>query len=105
MEEATNVLAVSTFVLPNLETILVSVSAVPQVMQSSSDQEHRSDFFGSTGGGTREEDHSPLRGLGPVNQTMDTASATSRLETMTTTTIREERRPDRSSDTVPMAHL
>ena len=48
-EETTNVRAISNFVPPNLDTRLGSVPAVPQVMQSSSEQEQRSDVLDRLG--------------------------------------------------------
>ena len=96
-EEATDVQAISTFVPPNLETRMGSVPAVPQVMQSSSEQEQRSDVLDRLGEAPARRTVHPRRGLGPVNQTKDTTLGTSRSETTTTTTSRAERRPDRSS--------
>ena len=48
-EEATNVPAISKFVPPNLETRLGSVPAVPQMLQSSSEREQRSDVLDRLG--------------------------------------------------------
>ena len=49
MDEATNMPAMSTFAPPNLETRLGSVPAVPQVVQSSSYLEQRSDVLDRLG--------------------------------------------------------
>ena len=96
-ELATDVQAISTFVPPNLETRMRSSPAVPQVMQSSSEQEQSSDVLDRLGEAPARRTVHPRRRLGPVNQTTDTTSGTSRSETTTTTTSREERHPDRSS--------
>ena len=88
--------AISTFAPPNLETRLGSVTAVPQVMQRSSEQEKRSDVLDRQGEApVRRTIHSQRR-LGLVSQTTDATSGTSRSET-TMSTSREERRPGRNS--------
>ena len=66
---------------------------MPQVVQSSSEQERRSDVLDRLGETPARRTIHLRRRLGPVNQT-DTTSGTSRSET--TTVSREERRPDRS---------
>ena len=93
-EEATNMLAISTFGLPCQETRLGSVPAVPQAKQSSIDQEQSSDVLDRLGESPSRRTFQFRRRLGPVNQT-DTTSATPRSK-MTTIVGREERRPDRS---------
>ena len=93
-EETTNEPAISTFVPPNLETRLGSVPAVTQRPQSSSEPGQRTDVLDRLGEAPVGRTIHPRRRLGPVNSTTDT-SGTSRSET--TSTIREERRPDRSS--------
>ena len=49
VEEAVNEPAISTFVPPNLETSLGSVTAVPRVLQSSNEQGHRSNVLDRLG--------------------------------------------------------
>ena len=93
-EETTNEPALSTFVPPNLETRLGSIPAVTQRPQSSSEPGQRTDVLDRLGEAPVGRTIHPRRRLGPVNSTTDT-SGTSRSET--TSTIREERRPDRSS--------
>ena len=93
-EETTNEPAISTFVPPNLETRLGSVPAVTQRPQSASEPGQRTDVLDRLGEAPVGRTIHPRRRLGPVNSTTDT-SGTSRSET--TSTIREERRPDRSS--------
>ena len=95
MEEATNLSAISTFVPSNLETRLGSVPAVLQVMKSSSKQKQRSDVLNRLGEAPVRRTIHPRRRLGPVNQTTDVTSGTSRSET-TLSTSREERYQDRS---------
>ena len=95
-EETTNVPTISTIVPPNLETRLRSVPAVPQVMQSSSEQEQRPDVLDRLGEAPVRRTIHLRRRLGPVNQTADTISGTSRSE-ITTSTSREERPQDRNS--------
>ena len=65
-------------------------------MQSSSEQEQRSDVLDRLKEAPMRRTIHPRRRLGPVNQTADTTSGTSRSET-TTSTNREERRQVRSS--------
>ena len=93
-----NVLSISTNVLPNLETRLGTVPAVLQVMQSSSEQETRSEVLNLLCKPPARRTIHPRRRLGPVNQTTDTTSGT-RSETTksTTSTSREEQPPDSSS--------
>ena len=93
-EETTNEPAISTFVPPNLETRLGSVPAVTQRPQSASEPGQMTDVLDRLGEAPVGRTIHPRRRLGPVNSTTDT-SGTSRSET--TSTIREERRPDRSS--------
>ena len=93
-EETTNELAILTFVSPFLETRLGSVPAVPQVPQSSSQPGRRTDVLHRLGEAPIRRTIHPRRRLGHVNLTIDLTSGTSRSET--TSTTREERRPDRS---------
>ena len=95
-EEATNVPAISTFVPSNQETRLGSVTVVPQVLQSTSEREQRSDVSDRLGEAPVRRTLHPRRRLGLVNQAVETTSGTSRSE-RTTSTSRQERRPDRSS--------
>ena len=93
-EETTNEPALSTYVPPNLETRLGSVAAVTQRPQSSSEPGQMTDVLNRLGEAPVRRTIRPRRRLGPVNSTTDT-SRTSISET--TSTSREERRPDRSS--------
>ena len=93
-EETTNEPALSTFVPPNLEARLGLVPALPQVSQSSSEPGWRTDVLDRLGEASVRRTIHPRRRLGPVNSTVDTTSGTSRPET--TSTSREERRPDSS---------
>ena len=95
VEEATNESAIPTIVPHNLVTRMVSVPALPQVLQSSSEQRQRSDVLDRLGKAPVRRTIHPRRRLGPIKPTADTASGISRSET--TSTNREERRPDRSS--------
>ena len=93
-EETTNEPALSLFVPPNPETRLGSMPAVPQVPQSSSDLRKRTDVLDRLGEAPVRRSIHPRRRLGPVNSTTNMTSGSSRSET--TSTSREERRPDRS---------
>ena len=95
-EKATNEPAISSFVSPNLEIHLESVAAVPQALQSSIEQERRSEALERLGGAPVRRTIHLRRRLGTVNQAVETTSGTSRSET-TTSKSRKERRPDRSS--------
>ena len=94
-EETSNEPAISTFLHPNLETRLGTVPAVTTYRPQSSIEPGQStnvqDRLGEAP--VRRTVH-PRRRLGPVNPTAET-TRTSRSET--TSTSREERRPDRSS--------
>ena len=68
---------------------------VPQVPQSSSEPGQRTDVLDCLGKAPVRKTIHPRRKLGPVNSTTDTTSGNSRSET--TSTSREERRPDKSS--------
>ena len=93
VEEATNEPAISNFVPSNLETRLGSVSAVPQVPQSSNEQKQRSDVLDRLCEAPVRRTIHARRRLRPINPAADKTSGTSRSETMSTS--REERRPDR----------
>ena len=84
-EEATNVPAISTFAPPNHETRLRSVPGVSQVMQRSSEQKPRSDQSDRLGEAPVRKIIHPRRRLGPLNQTTDATSGTSRSETTMST--------------------
>ena len=86
-EETMNEPALSIFVPPNLETRLGSVPAVTQRPQNSNEPGQRVDALDRLGEAPVRWTIHPRRRLGP--------SGTSRLET--TSSSREERRPDRSS--------
>ena len=86
-EETTNEPALSIFVPPNIETRLGSVPAVTQRPQSSNKPGQRVDALDRLGEAPVRWTIHPRRRLGP--------SGTSRLET--TSSSREERRPDRGS--------
>ena len=98
-EETSNKPAVSTFVPPNLETLLGTVPAVTTYRpQSSSQPGQRTDVQDRLGEAPLRRTINPRRRLGPVNPTVKTTSL-SRSDTRseTTSTSREERRPNRSS--------
>ena len=78
-----------------VETRVVLVPAVPQVPQSFSEPGRKTDILDRLGEAPVGRTIHPRRRLGPVNSTTDTKSGTSRSET--TSTSREERRPDRCS--------
>ena len=78
----------------NLKTRLGSVPARPQVIQSTTEQEQRSNALDRLNEAPVRITIHPRRRLGPVKKTKDnTSSATSRSEA-TTSSSREERRPD-----------
>ena len=98
-EEISNEPAISSFVPPNLETRLGTVPAVTTYRpQSSSEPGQRTDVQDRLGEAPIRRTISPRRRLGPVNPTVEMTS-TSRSDTRsgTTSTSREERRPDRKS--------
>ena len=82
-EEATK----TTFVPLNLETRLISVPAMPHLIQSSCEQEQRSIVLDRLGEIPLRRSIHPRRRLGPLNKT---TSGPSRFETVTSTS-REER--------------
>ena len=96
-EEATNFSAIFTFVPNSLETHCRSVPVVPQVLQSSIDQEQKSDVLDQLSEAPAMRTIYPLRRLGSVNQ-METTLGTSRSEM--TTMSREEQLPDQFFDVV-----
>ena len=104
-EEATNMAPISNFVPPNLETSLGSVQAVPQVIQSSSEQEQRSALLDRLGEAPAIRTIHPRQRSGSVIQASKTTSGTSRSETTTTATRREQRRLLMWSRYRPLAHL
>ena len=71
-----------------------SVTAVPQKLQNPDGQEKRSDVLDRLGEAPVRRTINTQRILGPVNQTVDTTSVSSRPET--TSTSKEKRRPGRS---------
>ena len=64
----------------------------PQMLQSSSEREQRSDVMDRVDEAPVRRNLHPRRRLGPVNQAVEMTSGTSRSEA-----TRDERRPDRSS--------
>ena len=98
-ERASNEPAITTFVPPNLETRLGTVPAVTNYrQQSSSEPGQRTDVQDRLGEAPMRRTINPRRRLGPVNP-MNDITSTSRSDTRseTTSTSREERRPDRGS--------
>ena len=93
-EETTNEPAISTFGPSYLETRLGMVPDVTYRPQSSSQPGQRTYVQDRLGEAPMRRTVHPRRRLGPVNPTAETTS-THRSET--TSTSREERRPDRSS--------
>ena len=88
---------ITTFVPPSLETRLGTVPAVTNYrQQSSSEPGQRTDVQDRLGEAPVRRTIHPRRRIGPVN-TMEEATGTSRSDTETTSTSREERRPDRGS--------
>ena len=97
-EETTNEPAISTFVLPNLETRLGTVPAVTYKPQSASEPGQRADVQNRLGEEPIRRTIYPRRKLGPVNPTAEiTRTWRSETRSETTSNSREERRPDRSS--------
>ena len=98
-EGALNEPVITTFVPPSLETRLGTVPAVTNYrQQSSSEPGQRTDVQDWLGEAPMRRSINPRRRIAPVNPREETAS-TSRSDTRseTTRTIREERRPNRSS--------
>ena len=97
-EGASNDTVITTFVPPSLETRLGTVPAVTNHrQQGSSEPGQRTDVQDRLGEAPGKTIH-PRRRIGPVNP-MEEATGTSRSDTRseTTSTSREERRPDRGS--------
>ena len=96
-EGTSNDTMITTFVPPSLETHLGTVPAVTNYrQQSSSEPGQRTDVQDRLGEAPVRRTIHPRRRIGPVN-TMEEATGTSRSDTETTSTSREERRPDRGS--------
>ena len=99
MEATSNDTVITTFVPPSLETRLGTVPAVTNYrQQSSSEPGQRTDVQDRLGEAPVRVTIHPRRRIGPVNP-MEEATGTSRSDTRseTTSTSREERRPDRGS--------
>ena len=98
-EGKSNDTVITTFVPPSLETRLGTVPAVTNYrQQSSSEPGQKTDVQDRLGEAPVRRTIHPRRRLGPVNP-MEDATGTSRSDTRseTTSTSREERRPDRGS--------
>ena len=96
-EGASNEPAITNFVSPSLETRLGTVPTVKNYrQQSSSEPGHRTDVQDRLGEAPMRRTINPRRRLRPVNS-MEETTSTSKSDTRsdTTSTIREERRPDR----------
>ena len=96
-ERTSNDTVITTFMPPSLETRLGTVPAVTNYRkQSSSEPGQRTDVQDRLGGAPVRRTSHPRRRLGPVNP-MEEATGPSRSGTRseTTSTSREERRPDR----------
>ena len=98
-EGASNEPVITTFVPPKLETRLGTVPAVTNYrQQSSSEPGQRTDVQDRLGEAPMRSTVNPRRRLGPVNPMEETTSfSRSDTRSETTTTSREERRPDRGS--------
>ena len=98
-EGTSNDTVITTFVPPSLETRLGTVPAVTNYrQQSSSEPSQRTDVQDRLGEAPVRRTIHPRRRIGPVNP-MEEATGTSRSDARseTTSTNREERRPDRDS--------
>ena len=98
-EGTSNDTVITTFVPPSLETRLGTVRAVTNYkQQSSSEPGQRTDVQDRLGEAPVRRTIHPRRRIGPVNP-IEEATGTSRSDTRseTTSTSREERRPDRGS--------
>ena len=98
-EETSNEQVITNFVPPNLETRLGTVPAVTNYrQQSSSEPGQRTDVQDRLGEAPMRRTIHPRRRLGPVNPMEETTSTSiSDTRSETTSTSREERRPDRGS--------
>ena len=98
-EGASSETMITTFVPPNLETRLGTVTAITNYrQQSSSEPGQRTDVQNRLGEAPVRRTIHPRRRLGPVNPIEETTSASkSDTRSETTSTSREDRRPIRGS--------